>query len=184
MDNNIRLISGNVLLVPYQISHLNDLYEAVIESMAELMPWLAFAHPGYSIEETRVWLAERPEKWVKGISYDFAIVNGADGSYIGGCGLNDFDSERKVANLGYWVRSTKTKQGNASIAASLLIEWGIRELSLKRIEICVAYPNIASQHVALKVGAIREAVLRNRMIIRDLMYDEVMFSVIPSDINH
>jgi RimJ/RimL family protein N-acetyltransferase len=48
----------------------------------------------------------------------------------------------------------------------------------------VAYPNIASQHVALKVGAIREAVLRNRMIIRDLMYDEVMFSVIPSDINH
>lgn len=183
MDSNVHLIEGTIALLPYQKRHLGDLHSAAIESMAELMPWMSWMHSGYSMEESRMWLEERPEQWAKGISFDFAITDLSDGSYIGGCGLNKFDSERKVANLGYWVRTTMTKRGISTTAASLLVRWGIEKLHLQRIEIAVASPNFASQRVAEKVGALREGLLRNRMIVRDLVYDEVMFSIIPQDIN-
>ena len=183
MDNNVQLSGGNVVLLPYQIIHFKDLHSAAIESMAELMLWMSWMHPGYSLEESRVWVVERPEQWAKGISYDFVITDLNDGSYIGGCGLNKFDPERKVANLGYWVRTTMTKRGIATTAAALLARWGIDKLNLQRIEIVVASPNIASQRVAEKTGALREGLLRNRMIVRDSMYDEVMFSIIPSDVS-
>jgi len=183
MDKNVHLSGGAVALLPYRMSHVTDLHNAAMESMAELMPWMSWMHPGYSMEESRAWVTERPEEWAKGISYDFAITDLNDGSYLGGCGLNKFDPGRKVANLGYWVRTTMTKRGIATAAASLLAGWGISELKLQRIEIVVASPNIASQMVADKTGALREGLLRNRMIVRDLMYDEVMFSIIPGDIN-
>jgi len=46
----------------------------------------------------------------------------------------------------------------------------------------VATPNKASQRVAEKAGAVREGVLRNAMLVREIIYDAVMFSIIPQDV--
>ena len=182
MDTNVVLRGGAVTLRPYDISFVDDLYEAAVESKVELMPWMPWMHPGYSREESREWVTERPEKWGKGIAYDFAITRSNDGAYLGGCGLNNFDSSRKVANLGYRVRTSMAKKGIATTSALSLAKWGISQLRLQRIEIAVASPNIASQRVAEKVGALREGLLRSRMTIRDFVYDEVMYSIIPGDL--
>jgi RimJ/RimL family protein N-acetyltransferase len=45
----------------------------------------------------------------------------------------------------------------------------------------MATANAASQRVAEKLGATREGVLRNRILIHDQVHDAVMFSLIPSD---
>jgi RimJ/RimL family protein N-acetyltransferase len=182
MDYNIQLTNGKIALLPYHKKYIKDLHYAAIESMAELMPWMAWMHPGYSVEESKKWVKDCPKKWDKGTSFNFAITDASDGSYIGGCGIGGFDPTRKIANLGYWVRTAMTKRGIATAAASLLAKWGIEELNLQRIEIAAALPNLASQRVAEKVGAHREGILRNHMVVRDLLYDEVMFSIIPQDI--
>jgi len=59
--------------------------------------------------------------------------------------------------------------------------FGFRNLDLNRLEILIAVDNRASQRVAEKVGAVREGVLRNRLVVRDKVHDAVMFSLIPSD---
>lgn len=64
----------------------------------------------------------------------------------------------------------------------LVARFGFDELKLRRIEIVAAINNKASQRVAEKAGATREGILRNRLVVRDKVYDAVMFSLIPGDL--
>ena len=102
--------------------------------------------------------------------------------------LNPVD---RVVNLGYWVRTSRTRQGISTTATRLLARFGFEELNLNRIEITAAISNKASQRVAEKAGAIREGFLRNRLVVRvqvadtmvfhEQVSDTVMFSLIPQD---
>ena len=182
MKNDVVLTDGNISLRRYRKSDAEELYKAIRDSLAELSPWLEFAHSDYSIKETRQWLKTLPGHWKKGTAYGFCIVDTGDGSIIGGCGLNLIDNPSKRANLGYWVRTSRTSQGVATTATLLLARWGLKELGLNRIEILVATGNKPSLRVAEKVGAHREGVLRRRFVVRDNIYDAVMFSFVRGDI--
>jgi RimJ/RimL family protein N-acetyltransferase len=83
--------------------------------------------------------------------------------------------------LGYWVRSRRRGQGIAARAARLVARFGFERLGLLRAEIVVAVGNTASLRAAEKSGAQREGVLRNRITVRDKIYDAVMYSLIPQD---
>jgi len=182
MDKEVQLIGERILLRPYILSDMECLYEAARESIAEVSVWLPWCHSNYSIEESRTWIELCAEAWAKGTAYEFAIIDSMSGSYLGGCGLNQINFDHKVANLGYWVRSSQTRHGAATTATLLLAQFGFRELRLNRIEIVVAVGNKASQRVAEKAGAIREGVLRNRLAVHDKAHDAVMFSFIPPDL--
>lgn len=86
----------------------------------------------------------------------------------------------RVANLGYWVRNSCLRGGVATRAALLLSNFGLCELKLNRIEIVVAVENLASQRVAEKVGALREGVMRNRLLLWGKPHDAIMFSLITA----
>ena len=148
-----------------------------------MTPWMPWCHANYSIEDSRNWVTARALAWSNGEAYEFAMVDARDGSYLGGCGLNHIDSANKMANLGYWVRSSRTKRGVATAATMLLAEWGFRELKLNRIEIVVAIENHLSQNVAAKAGATSEGVLRNRLTLADRVHDAMMFSLVPQDLH-
>ena len=178
----LELTDGKILLRPYRMSDAKEAYNAIKESVAELSVWLPFAHEFYSLKENRAWVKKRPEDWKKGRVYEFAIFDTKDGTIIGGCGINGINKVDKHANLGYWVRTDRTGQGVAPAATLLLAKWGFNTLKLNRIEILVATGNQRSLRVAEKVGAKREGVLRNRILIRDKAYDAVMHSLIPGDV--
>jgi RimJ/RimL family protein N-acetyltransferase len=179
---DLELTDGRVLLRPYRSGDTDAIYKAIRESLAEISLWLPFAHKDYSIKESRAWIKKRPEEWKKGTSYEFAIFDAKDRTYLGGCGLNGICHENRQANLGYWVKTSRTGQGVAPAATLLLVKWGFEALKLVRIEILVATGNQRSLRVAEKVGAKREGVLRNRLSIHNKTHDAVMHSLIPGDI--
>ena len=183
MAKEFQLTNGMVLLRPYRHNDIGCLYEAVRESIVELSLWMPWCHAGYSLEESRTWVESRAEAWAKGIEYDFAITDCNDSILLGGCGLNQIESADRFGGLGYWVRSSRTGTGIASSAALLVAHFGFDELRLNRIEIVVATGNKASQRVAQKIGAVREGVMRNRLVVHDMVYDAVLFSLIPGDLN-
>jgi RimJ/RimL family protein N-acetyltransferase len=186
-DNNLNrkkleLTDGNIILRPYRSGDTEATYKAIRESLAEMSPWLPFAHKDYSMKETKDWVKSRPKEWKKGHSYEFVILDAKGGTIIGGCGLNRIDKENRCANLGYWVRTNRTGEGVATAATILLAKWGFEVLKLARIEILVATGNERSLRVAEKAGARREGILRNRINIHDRMHDAVMHSLVPGDV--
>lgn len=181
MVKGLELKNGVITLRPYRKTDVYHAYEAVLESMDELSPWLYWCHPGYSIQETRAWVESRLIAWDKGTEYAFAITDPKKSVFLGGCSLTTIHPEHKLAELGYWVRTSRTGQGVATAAVNLLVQFGFTQLRLNRIEIVVMTGNKASQRVAEKVGAAQDGVLRNRCVVHGKVYDAVMFSVIPQD---
>lgn len=176
------LTNGIITVRPHRSSDVRPCFEAVTESINELSPWMWWCHGAYSLEETKTWIKSRPDAWENGIEFSFAIIDAKDGYFLGGCGLNHINLTDRVANLGYWVRTERSRQGVASAATLLVAQFAFNELRLNRVEMVVATENKASQRVAEKVGALREGVLRKRITVRDHIYDAFMFSLIADDL--
>jgi ribosomal-protein-serine acetyltransferase len=166
----------NVRIRPYRVEDAEMVVQAVRESVSDLQPWMPWAHPGYSIEESRTWLETRVPAFEQGTAFEFAILS-RDGRYLGGCGLNEIERMNRRANLGYWVRSSATRRGVATAAVLALREWAFEATDLLRLEIVVAVGNVASQRVAQKVGAVREGTLRRRLVLHGTAMDATMFSL-------
>lgn len=177
------LVDGDILVRPLELTDEQSLFEAVRESIAEVSLWLGWCHENYSIEETREFLRSRADKSQGDEWYSFGVFDRNDGGrFLGGVGLNFINRMHQFGNLGYWVRTSAAGKGVASRASRLVARFGFEELGLHRIEILAAVSNIASQRVAEKVGAAREGVLRNRLLIRGEPQEAVMFSLVPEDL--
>jgi len=177
------LVDGDILLRPLELTDEQALFSAVRESIPEVSPWLGWCHENYSIEETREFLRSRKDKSQGDEWYSFGVFDRNDSKrFLGGVGLNFINRVHQFGNLGYWVRTSAAGKGVASKAARLVARFGFEELGLNRIEILAAVPNIASQRVAEKIGAVREGVLRKRLRIGGEPHDAVMFSLVPEDL--
>ena len=178
---NTILTDGIIILQPPKIDHIPNLVEAVQESVAEIMPWMGWCTPAYNAEIAGSWLTAIPAAWESGTQYALVITDAQTGNILGGTGLNHINYQYRLANLGYWVRTSATGCGIATRAAHLVAEFGVKQIGLLRAEIVVAVGNNPSLRVAEKTGARREGVLRNRLIVRENVLDAVMHSLIPQD---
>ena len=178
----VELIEGPILVRTYCAEDANALYEAVRESIAEVSAWLPWCHENYSIEESREFVSSRAQAAQDGEWYSFGIFEKENDKFLGGVGLNFINRVHQMANLGYWVRTSAAGRGIATDATSLVARFGFEQLGLHRIELVAAVPNIASQRVAEKVGAVREGVLRKRLLIRGESQDAVLFSLVREDL--
>jgi RimJ/RimL family protein N-acetyltransferase len=153
------------------------MHAAALESVAEVYPWMAWCHRHYSLDEARQWVAVQEKLAQEGTAYEFAIL-GEGGRFLGGCGINQISKANRFANLGYWVRTSAMGRGVAPAAARLVAEYAFRETDLIRLEIVCAVANTRSQRVAEKVGAVREGVMRSRLLLPSGPSDAVMYSLV------
>jgi RimJ/RimL family protein N-acetyltransferase len=174
--------NGRIILRPPKPEDVSDIYSAVLVSKDDLMPWMDWYRPDYSIEITLEWLRKLPSEWEQGNNYQFAVIDAISSQYIGSCGINHINRYYLLANLGYWIRSDRTGEGIATEATKLVAKFGFQELGLRRIEIVTGVANIASRRVAEKSGAHFEGILRKRLQLGDRNIDAAMHSLLPEDL--
>lgn len=173
---------GRIDLLPVAAGHTKKLYEAVVESKDELSLWMEWLHPAYSMADAEQWVTNCRKAWETDSMFGFTIFERRTRQILGGCSVGITSHLHRNGSIGYWIRSSRTKQGYASEAAALLAQFGFRQLGLIRIEILVAVGNTASERVAEKMGAVREGLLRNRLLFRGKPRDAYIFSVIPNEL--
>jgi len=178
----IKHSENRIKIRPYQDGDDEMLYEAARESVDEVYPWLEWCHPDYTIEDSRQWIEHTQNSWEAKTEFHFAVFPDNEDRLLGGCGLNHIDAPHKVANLGYWVRSSAAGQGIATTATLLLARYAFDQLDFNRIEIVMSVENIASQRVAEKAGATREGLLHSRLILHDCKYNAFLFALLPKDL--
>ena len=153
------------------------LWEATRESVGEVSRWLPWCHAEYSMAEAIDWIRSRGPLTAERREYTFAIL-GSDGRFLGGCGLNQINRIHRFANLGYWVRTSATRHGVATEAVRQVAEFAFGNTDLVRLEIVCAVGNDPSQRVAERAGAVREGVLRHRLLLHGQPVDAVMYSLV------
>jgi RimJ/RimL family protein N-acetyltransferase len=169
-------MSADVSIRPFREEDADGLFEAVQESIEDLSPWMPWCHSEYSISEASDWIGRQIAAFEARDEFHFAIIDGG-GQLVGVCGLHGISRENRVANLGYWVRSSQSRRGIATRATRLLADWAFQNTDLNRLEILVAIRNHPSLRVAAKAGAVWEGVLRARLQHQSVMHDAVLFSI-------
>ena len=176
------LTDGRIVVRPYTPDDLDALYEGTCESIPEVSLWLDWCHPDYRREESEQWIRYTQEAWASAAEYQFGIFAAAGGEFLGGVGINQINPVHRSGNLGYWVRSSRVGEGIASAAAWLVARFGLTSAGLVRIEIVTLIENVGSQRVAEKIDAVREGVLRHRLVQHGTPHDAVMFSLTSEDL--
>src|SRR5256885_13948469 len=179
--SEILLSEAGIGLRQFTVDDVPTLFSAVHESVAQLSAWMVWAHPNYSIEDTRAFVSKCGPGWEKGEQYSFAIVDVHDGEFLGSVGLSAVNRAHGFANLGYWVRTGKTRHGVATSATRMVARFSFETLSLNRIELLVPTANVASQRVAEKAGAQREGLLRKRLRLNGIAHDAFVYSFVRED---
>ena len=171
---------GRIALRRFLPSDLGAFYAAVDESRAELAPWMGWMHDGYTIADTREWLEKRDAEWDARRDFAMLVADADTGEVLGAVALNQINHEQRVANLGYWTRTSRSRRGVASGAARLCARLGF-ELGFGRVEIVAIRANVASRRAAEKAGAQFECYARNRLYLRGEWYEAAMYSLVPGD---
>ena len=177
------LTDGGIVLRPFRDEDIVPVHNAILESFDELSRWMRWCNEDYSIDDTSAFIKSRDDAWKNDLDYGFAVFDRETGIFQASVGLNFVNRTYQMANLGYWVRTSVTGQGIASRATRLVARFAFEELKLQRIEIVAAVGNLASQRVAEKAGAIREGVMRKRLVSHNEATDAVMYSLVAEDLS-
>jgi ribosomal-protein-serine acetyltransferase len=173
---------GAVAIRPFAVTDVEAVYEAVRASMDALSAWMPWCHASYAADDARAFLHYAEDVRAAGREYHFATIAERDGRLLGGCGLGAVDGINRTASLGYWVRSDAAGRGVATVAARLVAQFAFDELALALIEIRASVRNLASQRVAEKLGARRDAVLPGRLLLGTERHDAVVYSLRPDEL--
>jgi len=178
-----RIVDGNLVVRAFASDHVGALHGAVCESIDEVAPYETWCHAGYTSEEATEHVGWWIEAREKEAAFYYAVEDAPSGLLLGAAGLSAYSCEHKHAMLGYWIRSSWTRRGIATRAASLVCRAGFEDLGLIRISIMVPSGNRASRRVAEKLGAIKEGVLRRELVLPEGPVDVIVYGLLPEELS-
>lgn len=82
----------------------------------------------------------------------------------------------EIGEVSYGVAPDYRNQGLATHALKLMTGWVCSNLVLKRIELRIGVPNLASQRVAEKAGFAQDGIVRTRVPATGKEYDDVVYA--------
>lgn len=176
------LTDNVVLLRPLIMSDADALYASIRESITELCRWLPWAHRGYAPTDATEFIEFAQTHWAARSQFTFGIFGAATGSHAGVIGINHLNPQHLYANIGYWVRTERTKRGLCSRAVRLAAGYAFDVLGMTRIEIAADPDNLASRRAAEKAGATFETIARNRIVMDGEARPAAVYSLIPEDL--
>jgi RimJ/RimL family protein N-acetyltransferase len=177
----LQLTDRVVTLRPWAAADAPDLYAAVRESYLVLTRWLPWADHYQSAQDAEHGIADGARRLKAGTEFRYGIFDAKTDFCLGGVGLSRINPDDKIANLGYWVRTSASKHGTATRAARLLARHALTDGPFHRIEIITAVENHPSHKVARKLGAKFEGILRDRIWIRSKAHDAHVYSLVRTD---
>lgn len=136
-------------LEPVSPVHADSLFQAVMDSRPELLPWMPWARDP-TLEGTRTQTESSRRTWHDHGEFHYCLVDRESRQVLGVAGLNR--DGPASAELHYWIRSDHSGQGLTTEACRALLDWAPRALGVKRLTLWAGRDNAASRRVAEKLG--------------------------------
>ncbi len=174
-------LTGRVVrLEPLAQHHTPDLAIAgADESIWRYMPY----GPVTTFERMRAWVADMLERQQRGRDLPFAVIHLESGRAVGATRYMDIQLEHRGLEIGgtwYGVAYQRTAVNTES--KYLLLTYAFEMLGCVRVQLKTDLRNERSQRAIERLGAVREGVLRNHMILPDgYIRSSVMYSVIAEE---
>ncbi len=176
----VTLIGRVVRLEPLSEAHISDLASVGLdESIWQFMRYETIL----SDEAMRDWVLYLLRLQERGTDLPFAVIHLESGRAIG-CTryLNINLSDRAVEIGGTWYGVAYQRTAVNTESKYLLLRHAFESLGCVRVQFKTDVRNVRSQHAIERIGAVKEGVLRNHMILPDgYVRDSVFYSILASE---
>ena len=166
------------LTYPIEVN-AEELASVVSSCNEDLSRWVQWATPGFGPEEALAYIQFLNEKFTQ--QEKFWVFVRLKGLIVGGIGLNRFDFENQITELGYWLSADARGKGIATKAGAAMIRYAFEDLGYNRMELKTSPDNEASVAVAERLGFKREGTLRKAELIGGELRDLDMYSLLRED---
>jgi RimJ/RimL family protein N-acetyltransferase len=176
------LRTPRLILRPLRPDDADAIFAAIDESREHLRPWMLWVDNHRSVDDTRDWCAHAAADWLLRAALTLGMFDAAAGRFLGGTGLHVHDWNRRLFEVGYWIRESEQGKGYVTEAVERQIAFAFDDLDARRLELWCDARNERSRAVAERCGFVSEGRLRNAMTIPDNgVADALCFSLTPAD---
>ena len=153
----------------------------IVESVIELAPWMPWAVPTPDVDKTEQWVRRSLSKFFSREQFDYLMFLKDGDAYVGTCGILRLSWNVPKGEIGYWLRTSHTRQGYMTEAVRAITDLAMNHLTMQRVEIRCAERNAPSRRVAELAGYTLEAILRNEARENGALRNTCVYSKLPSD---
>lgn len=153
-----------LLMRPPRAGDGSLLFPAVNESLPELQRFLspaAWMTREQTPESAEVYCRKVQANFIARKDLSFFLFDKATGQLVGEAALNRIEWATPKAEIGYWCRTSQTRQGLVREAVEALSDYAFHHLRAVRIELITVEDNGRSCRVAERCGFKLEGILRH-----------------------
>lgn len=142
-----------------QLDDVTAIYEAVRESLPELLPWMPWAMPDYSLADCEENTRRAIAKFITREDLRYHFHDKRSGRLLVCSGLHCIDWSVPKFEIGYWCRSSEAGKGYVTEGVRALTRLAFGQLGATRVEIRCDDKNKRSLAVAERCGFGLEGIL-------------------------
>ena len=135
------------------------LYHAIVESLAELKPWMPWAQSP-SPDASEAFVRRAIASFHARTELSYGVFTRSDERFIGCVGAHDLRWSVPRFEVGYWCRTSEVGRGYVTEVVRALVSAMFHELGAARVELRTDDRNTRSAAVAERLGFPLEGVLR------------------------
>lgn len=137
---------------------------AILESQAQLAPWLAWVSPPPTLAESEFSCRRAYAKFLLQEDLMVFFFLKENGELVGGSGLHKPDWKLRQFEVGYWGRSKYAKQGLMTEGVKTLVQQAFAQLGASRVFLTTDEKNLNSIKLATAAGFVLEGTLRHERL--------------------
>jgi ribosomal-protein-serine acetyltransferase len=156
---------------------------AIVESYAELRPWMIFMQgldEPPPLSESEAFAQSSAVDFMERKNFVLLVFGRRDGKFIGSSGLHIVDIDVPCFETGYWVRTACHGRGYSTEALRAVTEFGFEQLGAERIELRCDVNNAASNRTAVRAGYAFEGTRRRCIRFDDGLRDLNLYAMLRS----
>ena len=160
------------------------LAEAVNGSYEHLAPFMVWAKPHQSVEESEITVRRFRARYLLNDDFVLGIFSSDERQLLGGSGfhLREGGLPQRAAEIGMWIRADAAGKGLGTAVLRALLTWGFTEWPWERLAWRCDGRNLASRRTAEKAGLTHEGVLRQHLLLADgSRRDTYLYAMLKAD---
>ncbi len=174
-------LSGNVVcLEPLSLEHAAGL----LKTGEELATWdYMSVNPCRSIDTMRQWIAATLQEQAAGTCLPFTIIELLSGGVVGSTRYMNIVRKDRGLEIGWtWLAPRARRSAINTECKYLLLRHAFEMLAAIRVQLKTDSRNLRSQRAIERLGAIKEGILRNHVIMPDGYFrHSVFYSILDSE---
>ncbi|MDF2716984.1 MAG: N-acetyltransferase [Paenibacillus sp.] len=178
-NNTVTLEGKRVILLPLQISHTEELFQAVDSAKV----WTYLPSRMENFEHMSDHVVEALQDKEQGAELPFAVFDKQSGRIVGMTRLLNMSDENRSLEIGWTWYSSKVWRTRVNTECKvLLLTYCFEVLNTIRVQFRVDSRNTRSNEAVSRIGATKEGVLRKDRILYDgYIRDTVVYSILDDE---